>query len=253
MSAFKNINKTLYLNQKNIFTHLLIANIVFLDENHFKSISYFCTKLNSKQQNEELEQFKNIAALAGKKALSLKDYSSENAKLKEKLNTLNENLSKAIKESSENRSLKDKVQESLDIKTKENDELKEKLEQTNKSSKLVEEKYQKAVRLVEKYKNLAHEIANRYIDNKALELGVTSNEIKNRLNESYTLDDVDKVCEDLEEYSINISKLPFQIDKPTSARARLREDRSSDPLKSMDSEYDDTVDDYLLDLAGLKK
>ena len=203
--------------------------------------------------NEELEQFKNIAALAGKKALSLKDYSSENAKLKEKLNTLNENLSKAIKESSENKSLKDKVQESLDIKTKENDELKEKLEQTNKSSKLVEEKYQKAVRLVEKYKNLAHEIANRYIDNKALELGVTSNEIKNRLNESYTLDDVDKVCEDLEEYSINISKLPFQIDKPTSARARLREDRSSDPLKSMDSEYDDTVDDYLLDLAGLKK
>lgn len=203
--------------------------------------------------NEELEQFKNIAALAGKKALSLKDYSSENAKLREKLSTLNENLSKAIKESSENKSLKDKVQESLDIKTKENNELKEKLEQTNKSSKLVEDKYQKAVRLAEKYKKLAHEVANRYIDNKALELGVTSNEIKNRLNESYTLDDVDKVCEDLEEYSINISKLPFQIDKPTSARARLREDRSSDPLKSMDSEYDDTVDDYLLDLAGLKK
>lgn len=202
--------------------------------------------------NEELEQFKNIAALAGKKALSLKDYSSENAELREKLSTLNENLSKAIKESSENKSLKDKVQESLDIKTKENDELKEKLQQTTKSSKLVEDKYQKAVRLVEKYKKLAHEIANRYIDNKALELGVTSNEIKNRLNESYTLDDVDKVCEDLEEYSINISKLPFQIDKPTSARARLREDRSSDPLKSMDSEYDDTVDDYLLDLAGLK-
>lgn len=202
--------------------------------------------------NEELEQFKNIAALAGKKALSLKDYSSENAKLREELNTLNENLSKANKESFENKSLKDKVQESLDIKTKENDELKEKLEQTNKSSRLVEDKYQKTVQLVEKYKNLAHDIANRYIDNKALELGVTSNEIKNRLNEKYTLDDVDKVCEDLEEYSINISKLPFQVDKPTSVRARLREDRSSDPLKDIDSEYDDTVDDYLLDLAGLK-
>ena len=80
--------------------------------------------------NEELEQFKNIAALAGKKALSLKDYSSENAKLREELNTLNENLSKANKESSENKSLRDKVQESLDIKTKENNELKEKLEHT---------------------------------------------------------------------------------------------------------------------------
>lgn len=203
--------------------------------------------------NEELEQFKNIAALAGKKALSLKDYSSENAKLNEKLNTLNESLSKANKEIIESRSLKDKVQESLDIKTKENDELKEKLEQTTKSSKLVEDKYQKSIRLVEKYKKLAHEIANRYIDSKALALGVTSNEIKNRLNESYTLDDVDKVCEDLEEYSINISKLPFQVDKPTSVRARLREDRSKDPLKDIDSEYDDTVDDYLLDLAGLRK
>ena len=203
--------------------------------------------------NEELEQFKNIAALAGKKALSLKDYSSENAKLNEKLNALNESLSKANKEITESRSLKDKVQESLDIKTKENDELKEKLEQTTKSSKLVEGKYQKSIRLVEKYKKLAHEIANRYIDNKALALGITSNEIKNRLNESYTLDDVDKVCEDLEEYSINISKLPFQVDKPTSVRARLREDRSKDPLKDIDSEYDDTVDDYLLDLAGLRK
>ena len=203
--------------------------------------------------NEELEQFKNIAALAGKKALSLKDYSSENAKLNEKLNALNESLSKANEEIIESRSLKDKVQESLDIKTKENDELKEKLEQTTKSSKLVEDKYQKSIKLIEKYKKLAHEIANRYIDSKALALGVTSNEIKNRLNESYTLDDVDKVCEDLEEYSINISKLPFQVDKPTSVRARLREDRSKDPLKNIDSEYDDTVDDYLLDLAGLRK
>lgn len=203
--------------------------------------------------NEELEQFKNIAALAGKKALSLKDYSSENAKLKEKLNALNESLSKANKESIENKSLKDKVQESLDIKTKENNELKEKLDTTTKTSKLVEEKYQKSIRLVEKYKKLAHEIANRYIDSKALALGVSSNEIKNRLNESYTLDDVDKVCEELEDYSINISKLPFQVDKPTSVRARLREDRSKDPLKDIDSEYDDTVDDYLLDLAGLRK
>ena len=203
--------------------------------------------------NEELEQFKNIAALAGKKALSLKDYSSENAKLKEKLNALNESLSKANKESIENKSLKDKVQESLDIKTKENDELKEKLDTTTKTSKLVEEKYQKSIRLVEKYKKLAHEIANRYIDSKALALGVSSNEIKNRLNESYTLDDVDKVCEELEDYSINISKLPFQVDKPTSVRARLREDRSKDPLRGIDSEYDDTVDDYLLDLAGLRK
>lgn len=202
---------------------------------------------------EELERFKNIAALAGKKALSIKSYESENVKLNEKVKSLNENLSKVSKESSENLSLKNQVQESLDIKTKENKELKEKLNSTTLTSKKLEEKYQKSVKLVEQYKKFAHEIANRYIDSKALALGVNPNEIKNRLNESYTLDDVDDICEDLQEYSLNISKLPFIVDKPGTTRARLRENKNNDPLKSMDSQYDDSVDDYLLELAGLKK
>ena len=202
---------------------------------------------------EELDRFKNIAALAGKKALSVKSYESENVKLNEKLKSLNESLSKISKESSENLSLKNQVQESLENKTKENSELKEKLNSTTLASKKLEEKYQKSVKLVEQYKKFAHEIANRYIDSKALALGVNPNEIKNRLNESYTLDDVDDICEDLQEYSLNISKLPFIVDKPGTTRARLRENKSNDPLKSMDSQYDDSVDDYLLELAGLKK
>ena len=78
-------------------------------------------------------------------------------------------------------------------------------------------------------------------------------EILNRLNESYSLDDVDNVCEDLKDYSLNISRLPFAFDKPGNARVRVREDHSKDPLKDIDSEYDDTVYDYLLDLTGLKK
>ena len=202
---------------------------------------------------EELDRFKNIAALAGKKALSVKSYESENVKLNEKLKSLNESLSKVSKESSENLSLKNQVQESLDNKTKENNELKEKLNSTTLASKKLEERYQKSVKLVEQYKKFAHEIANRYIDSKALALGVNPNEIKNRLNESYTLDDVDDICEDLQEYSLNISKLPFIVDKPGTTRARLRENKNNDPLKSMDSQYDDSVDDYLLELAGLKK
>lgn len=202
---------------------------------------------------EEVERFKNIAALAGKKALSIKSYESENAKLNEKLKSLNESLSKVSKESSENLSLKKQVQESLDIETKENKELKEKLNNVTLASKKLEEKYQKSVKLVEQYKKFAHEIANRYIDSKALALGVNPNEIKNRLSESYTLDDVDKVCEELQDYSINMSKLPFQLDKPGSVRARLRENRNSDPLRNITHNDDDEVDDFLLELAGLRK
>lgn len=203
--------------------------------------------------NEELNQFKSIAALAGKKALNLKSYENENLKLKEQFNSLKEDLNKAQKDlSSKQKDVEDSKSQITKL-SEENKNLKEQLDAKIQSSTKLEQSYQKSTKLVEKYKNFAHEIANRYIDSKALALGVSSNEIKNRLSESYTLDEVDEVCEDLQDYSINISKLPFKVDKPGSMRARLREDRSKDPLKDMDSQYDDTVDDYLLDLAGLKK
>lgn len=203
--------------------------------------------------NEELNQFKSIAALAGKKALNLKNYENENLKLKEQFNSLKENLNKTQKDlSSKQKDVEDSKSQITKL-SEENKNLKEQLDAKIESSSKLEQNYQKSTRLMEKYKNFAHEIANRYIDSKALALGVSSNEIKNRLSESYTLDEVDAVCEDLQDYSINISKLPFQVNKPGSMRARLREDRSKDPLKDMDSQYDDTVDDYLLDLAGLRK
>ena len=203
--------------------------------------------------NEELNQFKSIAALAGKKALNLKSYENENLKLKEQFNSLKEDLNKAQKDlSSKQKDVEDSKSQITKL-SEENKNLKEQLDAKIQSSTKLEQSYQKSTKLVEKYKNFAHEIANRYIDSKALALGVSSNEIKNRLSESYTLDEVDEVCEDLQDYSINISKLPFKVDKPGSMRARLREDRSKDPLKDMDSQYDDTVDDYLLDLAGLRK
>ena len=203
--------------------------------------------------SEELNQFKSIAALAGKKALNLKSYENENLKLKEQYSSLKESLDKVQKDLTSKQKDVEDSKSQLSKLTEENKNLKEQLDAKTKSSTKLEQSYQKSTKLVEKYKNFAHEIANRYIDSKALALGVSPNEIKNRLNESYTLDEVDAVCEDLQDYSINISKLPFQVNKPGSMRARLREDRSKDPLKDMDSQYDDTVDDYLLDLAGLRK
>ena len=202
---------------------------------------------------EEVERFKTVAAQAGKKALTLEHFESDNKKLGDTIKTLNENLSKANDTINKGKAETGRIQEGYDKLTKENQNLKSELLKTKDSSSKLEEKYQRSQKLVERYKNIAYDIANRYIDSKALALGVSSNEIKNRLNESYTLDDVDKVCDQLQKQVVNISKLPFQLDKPGSMRARLRENRNSDPLKDMDGEYDDTVDDYLLDLAGLNK
>lgn len=77
-------------------------------------------------------------------------------------------------------------------------------------------------------------------------LGISSNEIKNRLSESYTLEDVDNVCEELQKRSINMSKLPFNISKDT----KIKVTESKEPLTSINS--DDDVDDNLLKLANLK-
>ena len=207
-----------------------------------------------KQLQEELNQFKSIAAAAGKKALRLEKLSSENEQLTKKVSSLNENLNTVTKEVANEKSLKENIQNSLNDKAKENDELKEKLNNITTTSKQLEEKYQKSIKLAEQYKKFAHDIANRYIDSKALALGVSSNEIKNRLNESYTLDDVDKVCEELQDYSLNISKLPFQVNsKSTSVRARLKESKSDNFTRNIDNTYDDNVDDDLLSIVGLNK
>ena len=214
--------------------------------------------------NEELNSFKSVAASAGKKVLEMKSLETKNGELVKENASLKEELTKGTKraEFQEARisklveakeTLSDKVTEV----EAENKKLKESLESVteNSNKKLTEASatITKAKKLLEQYKGLAHQNANRYIELKARGLGISKNEIINRLNESYTLDDVDAVCEELQDYSINISRLPFAFDKPGDARVRIREDHSKDPLKDMDSQFDDTVDDYLLDLAGLKK
>lgn len=212
--------------------------------------------------NEDLNSFKSVAASAGKKVLEMKSLETKNGELVKENTSLKEELTKRTKKAEFQEARISKLVEakqSLDNKVDkveaENKKLKESLESvTNNSNKKLTEAnvtITKAKKLLEQYKKLAHDNANRYIEMKARGLGISKNEIINRLNESYTLNDVDAICEELQDYSINISRLPFAFDKPGDARVRIREDHSKDPLKDMDSQYDDTVDDYLLDLAGL--
>ena len=79
-------------------------------------------------------------------------------------------------------------------------------------------------------------------------LGVSSNEIKNKLGESYTIDDIDKICEDLKSYALNISKLPFNIDR----KVKMKVTESKNDLLVPSTGMDDEIDDSLLTLANLK-
>ena len=84
------------------------------------------------------------------------------------------------------------MQESFATKTK---ALNEKIEGLQKdldiNRKQYSEKLDKSQKLVEKYRNIAQVSVDRYIKSQAVRLGVSVNEIKNRLNESYTFDDID--------------------------------------------------------------
>lgn len=214
--------------------------------------------------NEDLSSFKSIAASAGKKVLDMKSLETKNAELNKQISALQEKVEKQSKQTELYESRINKLIEAKETNSKlkaDSDatvnRLKESLvsvkEVSDKKLKEANETVDKTKKLVEKYKGIAHDAANRYIERRALGLGISKNEILNRLNESYSLDDVDRVCEDLEEYSLNISKLPFTFDKPGNVKMRMREDKSKTPLKNIDSQYDDEVDDYLLELAGLNK
>jgi 3-oxoacyl-[acyl-carrier-protein] synthase III len=110
-------------------------------------------------------------------------------------------------------------------------------------------KIERLEKLKESYKKLANETVSHYIKSKAEMLGVKEEEIKNRLPESYTIEDIDSICEELQSYELNISKLPFSVDR--KVKVKVRESRNEN--LPVDKVVDDDVDASLLSLAGINK
>jgi hypothetical protein len=122
---------------------------------------------------------------------------------------------------------------------------------TNSESKEKEvgKKIERLETLKESYKKLANETMTHYIESKAQMLGVSVNEIKTRLPESYTVEDVDSICEELQSYELNISKLPFSVDRKVKVKVR----ESTNESLPVNKNVDDDVDSSLLTLAGINK
>ena len=90
------------------------------------------------------------------------------------------------------------------------------------------------------------------METKATMLGVNKNEIKNKLDESYTLDDIDQICDELQSYTLNINRLPFKFNK--EMRVKVTESKN-DSLRTHISKNDlgdDDIDDSLIKIAGLQ-
>ena len=162
-----------------------------------------------------------------------------------KIKTLTEKVNNArqLKESIEaNKSNEKRLTESVNRLTEANKVLEAKLEgQTKQYTK----KLQERTDLAKTYKARFLETLNKYVAHRAQLLGVRPSEITSRLNESYTLADVDAVCDQILESTTPFSRLPFGGRSKASARI------SESVNKQVKYEEDDLSDLY--ELAGLKK
>ena len=67
---------------------------------------------------------------------------------------------------------------------------------------------EKKTKIALSYKAKFESVVNKYIDTKASMLGIQSSEIRNRLTEQFSLEDVDKVCDEFLS-NTRAAKLPF--------------------------------------------
>lgn len=205
---------------------------------------------------EELNRYKNGF-------IRMSEVASEKSKVEQEVNVLKEQMTQKdskIKTLEKQIKTSTQLKESMERnKSKEVKQLTEELNMVKAEKEASEkeltlqitqagEKIQESMKVAKQYKAKCAAILNKYIESKATMLGVKPKEITNRLNESYTLADIDKVCEDLLSYNIKMNNLPFGVKRNTS-----RVVESKQPVKQApktDGGYE--IDDSLLELAGLK-
>jgi hypothetical protein len=187
-------------------------------------------KINSLQENlrAQRENKRKIDESYSKKSDQVKELSN-------RINTLQESLETSKKESKETEN-----------------KLNEQIEDLKKDSLIKNSEYSSklsnAKKLAEKYQRIARIAVDKYIGVQAIRLGVNASEIKNRLSENYSFDDIDKACDDLSRYKRNISTLPFEL-RENIQKGSVKVTKSKEPI--MNNEWvDDDVDTWLLSQAN---
>lgn len=197
------------------------------------------------------EGFSEMCSAASKAA----SFSRENASLREQLQAKNATIERIKAQQKANltesadaqkaqlEKAKKALSEAIKVADDESSALKAQLKEAK-------AKLQKATALAEAYKKKLADAIDGYVANKAKMLGVRKADITSRLDEGYTLAQVDKVCDDLLEsgrpaFGLYGSKATMDVRE--SLDPAVKKNDYSDP----DNGYE--IDDSLLILAGLKK
>ena len=211
-----------------------------------------------KELQEELAKYRAAFARTSELAAKATKFESEVKKLTEQLTQkdiqIKELNCKADKAKKLNESIDENANkvrlltEKLATMQKESEELESNLNgQIAQRDKLIKDR----TAVAKKYKTKFVEAVNKYVESKASMLGVRPIDITSKLGESYTLADIDRVCDDLLESTVSISRLPFSgMNKP---RVKVSESVNKPTKVNKGPEYGYEIDDSLLELAGLKK
>lgn len=131
-------------------------------------------------------------------------------------------------------------------------ELTEQLEEQKKNLSIKTSEYNNKLansnKLIEQYRSTAQKAVNKYIESQATRLGIKASEISEKLPRNYSFADIDVICEELGNYKINVSKLPFDVEK-TKIKLNESTKKTLVPKNTLDN---DIVDDSLISLARLK-
>lgn len=211
-----------------------------------------------KELQEELAKYKAAFARTSELAAKATKFESEVKKLTEQLTQkdiqIKELNCKADKAKKLNESIDENANkvrlltEKLATMQKESEELESNLNgQIAQRDKLIKDR----TNIAKKYKTKFVEAVNKYVESKASMLGVRPIDITSRLGESYTLADIDRVCDDLLESTVSISRLPFSGMNKT--RVQISESVNKNVKTNRGPEFGYDIDDSLLELAGLKK
>jgi hypothetical protein len=190
-------------------------------------------KLSELKVNELLEQMKDME-IAKEKSLN-ETLTKKNVDLKKataKINTLQESIN-TIKAEAEERY------------NQLNEELAEQKKNLSIKSSEYSNKLSNANKLIEQYRATAKTAVNKYIESQATRLGVKSSTIFEKLPKNYSFNDIDIICEELGDFKLKVSDLPFNIEP---SKVTIKESKNNILPKNR---LDDTIDESLMALANL--
>ena len=202
---------------------------------------------------EELEKYKSgfirVSELASKSTKLDKEVKSLKEQLESKNSKINDLQTKIEKQTrltesvkADDSKVKALTEKLVAVQTEaENTEeaFRTKLEESRKA-------VQKNANVAKAYKSKYEAVLERYISTKANMLGVRTTDITSRLAESYTLDDIDQVCEDLLDMGRPAFGLGLGKPKVKINESKVNTKKPADPNNGYE------IDDDLLILAGLK-